>query len=152
PRDLGRPWGRLAPPAGGVVAAALFLTLLWVYWPTLGVLVDTWRNDSRSSHGYLVPVFSLYLLWARRARRMGPPAPAPSWWGLPVLLAGLALRAAGTWFYLDWFRGLSLLPCLAGLALLGGGRPALTWAWPAVAFAAFMLPLPYRVEVALAHP
>jgi exosortase len=69
-----------------------------------------------------------------------------------VLLAGLALRAAGTYLYLDWFNALALLPCLAGLALLWGGWPALAWAWPAVAFAAFMVPLPYHLEGALAHP
>jgi exosortase len=28
----------------------------------------------------------------------------------------------------------------------------LRWSWPAIAFLAFMVPLPYRLEVALAHP
>src|SRR5207249_8788428 len=38
--------------------------------------------------------------------------------------------------------------CLAGLCLLLGGWPLLRWAWPSIAFLAFMIPLPYRVEMA----
>src|SRR5262249_35685267 len=30
--------------------------------------------------------------------------------------------------------------------------PVLRWSWPAIAFLVFMLPLPFRVEVALSHP
>jgi exosortase len=71
---------------------------------------------------------------------------------LPVLLTGLAVRFAGTYVTLDWLTAASLLPCLAGLLLLVGGRPALRWGWPAVAFLLFMVPLPYRLEIALAHP
>src|SRR5205085_3020112 len=43
-------------------------------------------------------------------------------------------------------------PVLAGTCVCLGGRPALWWAWPAIAFLMFMLPLPYRAELALSHP
>jgi exosortase len=107
--------------------------------------------DAEYSHGYLVPIFSGYLLWRRREMLQGNGL-VGSWWGLPVLLAGLALRFAGTYVYFDWLSAAALLPCLAGLALLLGGGRALRWAWPAVAFLAFMIPLPFRVETALALP
>src|SRR5262249_39064602 len=51
-----------------------------------------------------------------------------------------------------WLSAASLLLTLAGLALLFGGRRGLKWAWPAIAFLVFMIPLPYRVETALSHP
>ncbi len=41
---------------------------------------------------------------------------------------------------------------LAGLCLLIGGRPALNWAAPSIAFLFFMLPLPYRVEIGMRTP
>ncbi len=47
---------------------------------------------------------------------------------------------------------MALLPCLAGLALLIGGRSALKWSWPAILFLVFMLPLPFQVESMLSHP
>ncbi|MFO1532156.1 MAG: archaeosortase/exosortase family protein, partial [Thermoplasmatota archaeon] len=37
-------------------------------------------------------------------------------------------------------------------AALAGGRTALRWSWPALAFLLFMVPLPFRLEKALAHP
>ena len=45
-----------------------------------------------------------------------------------------------------------MIPCLAAACLLWGGPYALRVAWPGLAFLAFMIPLPYRMEVALAHP
>src|SRR5262249_55417360 len=52
---------------------------------------------------------------------------------------------------LDWVDGFSFLLALTGVCVLLGGWPALRWAWPALAFLFFMLPLPYRVEIALAQ-
>jgi exosortase len=75
-----------------------------------------------------------------------------SWWGLLLLLLALTIRFVGTYLYLDWLGAISLLPCMAAILLLAGGVPALRWAWPAVLFLIFMIPLPYQAEVALAHP
>jgi exosortase len=62
------------------------------------------------------------------------------------------VRLAGASLSFDWLEGIALLPCLAGLAVLLGGRPALTWCWPALAFLAFMIPLPYRLAHGLSGP
>src|SRR5206468_3303453 len=58
----------------------------------------------------------------------------------------------GTYLFFDWLAAMALLPCVAGLVLLAAGWRALRWAWPAILFLGFMVPLPHRVEVALAHP
>jgi exosortase len=137
--------------SGILAGAGAVLGLLWVYWPTLGDLLGRWGSDSQYSHGFLVPAFSVYLLWSRRGR-LTPTLVRPSWWGLPILAAGLGLHLAGQYVYFDWLSAVSLLPCLAGLSVLAGGWAALRWAWPAVAFLVFMAPLPYRAEVALSGP
>lgn len=142
-----RPPGLAEALAGGVVAVALG----WAYWPTWMTLLEKWESDPQYSHGYLVPVFALYLLWRRRtASTFG--AWHSSWWGIPILVGGLALGLAGTYFYVDWFCAFSFLVVLAGLCVLAGGWPAMTWAWPGIAFLIFMIPLPFTVEVALIHP
>jgi exosortase len=145
---------RLAPRVtrgAALLAAGLALTLGWVYWPTFGELLHRWTADAQYSHGYLVPAFALYLLWGRRS--LPAPSPArPSWWGLPILAAGLGMHLAGQYVYFDWLSAVSLLPTLAGLTVLTGGWPALRRAWPAIAFLIFMVPLPFRAEVALAAP
>jgi exosortase len=139
------------PPSVGLLAIGLSAVLVWAYWPTLVEIAGHWVSDPMYSHGYLVPVFSAYLLWARRGRLKGKRL-SPSNWGFAFLALGLALHLVGARFYLDWLSAASLIPSLLGLCLGLGGRKALKWAWPSIAFLAFMLPLPYRLEIALGGP
>ncbi len=127
------------------------VSLLCAYWTTLAATAQQWAHDPQYSHGYLVPVFALFLLWSRRSGIRWE-AFRPSGWGLPLLGAGIALRLLGAYYYFVWLDSISLLPCLAGLWLLVGGWPAWRWSWPAIAFLVFMVPLPYRLAVALAEP
>ncbi len=142
--QVGLVWPQFA--SLGVVA----LCLLWAYWTTLAAMEDRWSHDPQYSHGFLVPLFAAAVLWHRREYL--PRALAPSWWGLAVLVVGGIAHIAGGLLGVDALDALSLLPSLAGLCLLLGGWACLRWAWPAVAFLAFMMPLPFRLEVALAHP
>jgi exosortase len=98
----------------------------------------------------VVPVFAAFLVWHRRERFQSKGF-APSWWSVPVLGLGLALHLAGAYLYFDWFSAASLLLVLAGIVLAAGGLQSLAWTWPAIAFLAFMLPLPFRVEHALGY-
>ena len=132
------------------LAIAALAGLLWVYWPTLVELAGRWGSESQYSHGYLVPAFAVFLLWARRHLLPAEFQTNPS--GLPVLAAGLALRFAGTYLYFEWLSAISLLFCLLGICLLMGGRQTLHWAWPAIGFLFFMVPMPYRIERALGQP
>jgi len=68
------------------------------------------------------------------------------------LAGGACLRLVGTGLYFEWLEGISLLPCLAGVALLFGGWPAWQWSWPAIGFLAFMVPLPYQLKMAMGLP
>lgn len=130
-------------------AALLSAALAWTYWPTLTVLAERWSSDPQYSHGYLVPLFALALLWMRAPREA---TFRPSWFGLPILAAGLLVRVLSIYRYNDWLDGLSMVVCVAGLLGLLGGWAVLRWAWPAVAFLLFMVPLPWTLEQALAHP
>src|SRR5262249_51522830 len=48
--------------------AAPLAVVLWAYWPTLAETQRTWATNPQYSHGYLVPLFALLLLWLRRDR------------------------------------------------------------------------------------
>src|SRR6185369_16170703 len=150
PNNSGQPSTKMSPEtwlALGAVAG-----LLWVWWPTLIEMAGRWGEESQYSHGYLVPPFAVVLLWLRRDMLVKNPATSTTIWGLGFLLAGLVLRYLGSLIYLDRLSAVSLLPSLAGIFLLWGGWSALHWAWPAIAFLVFMVPLPHRVEVGLALP
>jgi exosortase len=124
---------------------------LWSYWTTLAAVANRWADDPQYSHGYLVPVFALYLLWLKRDRLRGQ-ALHVNWYGLILLGVGIGLRLPGAYYKFDYLDQISLLPALAGLFLLAGSWPALRWSWPALAFLAFMIPLPHAVSVALSAP
>ncbi len=146
------------PPSAGVLTprlAALViglgLLLIWAYLPSFRRLVRVWWSDPQYSHGFLVPLFAAALCWYRRDRVRWELV-RPSWLGVPVLLAGLVLRLFGSYFYMEWFEHLSLLPVVLGLLLAVGGWELCKAWWPGVLFLIFMIPFPYRFEVALSDP
>ena len=49
----------------------LGVCLLWSYWPTIGELTERWSHDPQYSHGFLVPLFSLYLIWRKQRHPVG---------------------------------------------------------------------------------
>src|SRR4051794_40283432 len=102
------PYVALAVPAG---------CLLWSYWTTLADLAQVWNSNPQYSHGFLVPLFAAALLYLRRDK-LDVAALRPTLWGVPVVLAALGLRLAGTYFYFISLDAISLVPCVAGLALM----------------------------------
>jgi exosortase len=134
-----------------VLVGLPLLCLTWAFGSTLTDLVVTWHTSEQYSHGFLVLPFAVVLLWLRRDR-LDAAALRPSLLGVWVLAAGIGLRLFGAYFYFVWFDAMTLVPCVAGLVLLLGGRAAWRWAWPSVLFLFFMIPLPYRVATALSGP
>jgi exosortase len=125
--------------------------LLWSTWPSLASMADRWSRDPRYAHGYFVPMFAVALLWMQRGRLEGVKR-SPSTWGLALLSLGAAVQLVGGYYRIDSLEGLALLPDLGGICLLLGGWRVLGWAWPSIAFLAFMVPLPWRLETALGGP
>lgn len=132
-----------------VAVPALAAALLWASWPALVEMAYRWWHDPQYSHGYLVPVFAGVLLWLRR-ERLARVTEGSYWGGVLLIAASGLLSLPGGYLYLEALDGLALLPAVAGIFVLLGGWPALRWAWPGVAFLAFMLPLPHSLEHGLA--
>lgn len=133
--------------AGGFLAAVL----IWSYWDALAHLGHRWTHESDYTHGPFVPLFAGFLLWFRRDMLPGG-ALVGSWWGLLLLGAAGAMKLGAIYYFYTLMDAASLLPCLAGVALLVGGWKCLRWSWPAIAFLVFMIPLPGAVSGMLSHP
>jgi exosortase len=133
--------------AVGAVATVLALS----YAPNLSELVRTWTQDPDYSHGFLVIPVAL-LIGLRRHPSANPTGQPSPHWGWLVLAASLAARA---FFYerdFLWSETATLIPVVASLVFTYGGWPLLRRFWPGVAFLAFMLPLPGRLNTLLALP
>jgi len=124
--------------------------VVWSYWVTLTDMSGRWAHDPQYSHGYLVPLFALVLLWLRRQQK--PTELRPSWWGAPLLALGILMRMGGDYYFSPWLDAMSLLPTMAGVWMMIGGIGAWRWSWPAIGFLIFMIPLPYRFSGELAGP
>jgi exosortase len=138
---------RTVPIRLSLPLAALLAVCTWAYWPTLSAMAGRWVHEPQYAHGYVVPLFSLFLLWRRRALLTGAMLEY-NWWGVLPVLLGCGLHVAAAYLYFDWLDAASLVPCLLGICILLGGWPALRWAWPSIAFLFFMIPLPFRIETA----
>lgn len=132
--------------------AVLFLTaLIWSYWTTLTAMAYKWWNDPQYSQGYLVPFFSLVILYLRRDRLEKITATLDPR-GLILVVLGMLIHVACGFINQDWIDGISLMIVIAGLFWLFGGWSIMWWALPAVMFLIFMIPLPHSVETGLAYP
>lgn len=128
--------------AGWLALAAVFV---WFYWSSLQYLIDTWWSQEDYQHGFVVPVFAVYLLWLRRD--MIPPLGGRgSWWGLAFFGLWAVMRWTAVYFNYGTLPELSMLPFFAGTALFVGGWQGLLWSWPAILFLFFMMPLPGAVQ------
>ena len=84
--------------------------------------MQTWLEDDNYSHGPFIPLISLYLIWLRRTQlqtveRRG------SWWGLPIVAAGLLVYVVGEFaamyavvHFSLWIVIVGLLACAIGLS------------------------------------
>jgi exosortase len=102
-------------------------------------MFEQWSKDEDMSHGFVVPVVVLWIVWRERARWRALPA-EPSWWGLAVLAAGAGLQfiaALGAGLFVGsvafWVSVVGAVLALGGFAWLR------VWAFPLL-LALFMLP------------
>jgi exosortase len=134
-------------------AAVLVLAVLLgaLYWSILRDLVVQWWEDPNYSHGFLVPLFSGFLVWRLRGKLAALPVRG-SWAGLPVLVAGVAALLLGDIASELFFARSSLIVIIAGLILFHlGGAWLRALAFP-LGFLFFMIPLPATVFYAVAFP
>jgi exosortase D (VPLPA-CTERM-specific) len=87
-----------------------------LYYDGLAYMVHKWVADENYGHGFFVPLISGYLIWQRR-QRLREMHLAGSWWGVPVILAGLGLYFVGTLATLYVLIHLSFWLVLVGLLL-----------------------------------
>ena len=146
----------LAPGASSWVRVAwlaplVSLLLSALYGPTLVLLGRQWWDDSNYTHGFLVPLFSGYLVWRQRARLVAL-APRGSELGLPVLLAGIAALLLGDVAAELFLMRASLIVVLAGLVLFHLGCAVFRVVLFPLAFLLFMVPLPAILFYAITFP
>ena len=115
-------------------------------------LVAGWRIDPNWSHGFLIPLFSAYLIYTRwdqlvAARRR------VCIWGLPILLLSLSVLIF-SYFRLGtyWFCQLSMILLLLGIVLYLSGPAVLKITWVPIVYLVLAIPIPDILYQNIAYP
>ncbi len=137
-----RPWWQV------VVISAL---LLWLYHTIFSRLVLQWLHDPNFSHGFFVPIFSLFVLWERRSKIASLPQ-QPAWSGLLVLTFGLCVLATGVLGAELFLSRTSFLLVITGLAALFLGWGHVRAALFPLLFLLLMIPIPSIVFNSITSP
>jgi exosortase len=151
--DGPRTWGQWIPWASRVRIAVVAALIVLTYWTVIRhQLVSTWWSDGNWSHGWLIPLFSLYFLASRRDR-LFQCEPRPNYLGALILAGSLAAYFLSAWrFRLGYPQALSMVGAIFGVTLLMGGWSIMRVAWFPIAFLLLAIPLPQRYFVLLTMP
>lgn len=129
----------------------LTAVLVFLYAPVLRLLVWQWYNDADYSHGFLVPILSAYLIWARRDKLRLVPR-KPSLWGLGIVLFSLGVLFLGSLGAELSLARLSFIGCICGLIVYFAGSKMLrAMAFP-IAFLLFAIPMPVLIYNEIVFP
>ena len=134
------PWCRIQSISLWKMAALAGLIGV-LYFSILLHLIAQWRSDPNFSHGFLVPLFSAFVLWQKRGRLAGIPL-SPTWWGLPILLFAIVLLVVGSLGSELFLARTSLLFLIASLVVLFAGWDYFRWGLFPWAFLFLMIPIP----------
>jgi exosortase len=123
-----------------------------VYYDVVWRLIRDWSDDPNFSHGFIVPLFSAFIVWTKR-KELSALAIEPSNWGFPVIVGSLSLVILGSLGAELFVARVSLILFLAGLIIYFLGWlyfRVLLFPWlflflmvpiPAILFAQMTLPL-----------
>jgi exosortase len=121
-----------------------------LFAPVLISLMERWWKDSDYGHGFLVPVFSAFLLW--RNRSWTRIRPEPNAWGLGVITSSVLLLIAGSIAAEVFVSRVSLVLLLYGVALYFAGWKMLRSLVFPLGFLLFMIPLPAIIYYQITFP
>ncbi len=116
-------------------------------------IVHRWLTDSSWSHGFLIPLFSLYFINQHKQEILSLQT-RPNYLGLFFLICWIvfyALNGASPSGY-AYLQPISMIAVLGAVVLFLGGWRLVKYTWLPIAFLVFAVPLPRRYYVAFTMP
>jgi len=94
---------------------------IFVYYDVVARLIHQWSNDPNFSHGFIVPLFSAFIVWTQRRELVELPV-KPSNWGFVIIAGSLLMVIVGS-------LGAELFVARVSLVLLLGGMVIFLLGW-----------------------
>jgi len=119
-------------------------------------IVDRWLTDGSWSHGFLIPVFSLYFIKQRKEeilRSVQNNDFSPNYLGLFFLVCVVLFYPFNiVQLQYGYLRPISMIATLGAIVLFLGGWRLVKYTWLPILFLIFAVPLPHRYYVSLTMP
>ena len=128
-------------PAGLIIAAVVAIAALAAtFSSSLSFMSQQWQSEEYS-HGYLIPLIALFLLWRERRQLIDAPWRG-AWLGVGMVVGGLLLMLLGELSAIYVIVQYAFLITLAGLFLSLVGVAGMRYLWVPLVYLIFMIPLP----------
>jgi len=131
-------------PAIVLVIISYYSTFIWLYERFI-------ETDSYYSHGFLVPLVTVFFIWRKR-EKLRVLSPGYSSSGLVLVVWALLLNILSIWTHIFFTSGFSILFLAFGLSLFLFGKEITKEILFPLSFLVFMLPLPLKAVTAFSFP
>ena len=132
-----------------LIIGTLFYAL---YHNEIRNIVCKWYTDSSWSHGFLIPLFSLYFINQRKNEILNLQT-KPNYLGLLFMICGIVFYPLNAvHFRLGYLQPMGMVATLSAIVFFLGGRPLMRYIWLPIVFLVFAVPLPDRYYVGLTMP
>ncbi len=131
--------------------AVLLGLVVLLYAGVLKSLVGQWWGDPDYGHGFLVPLFSGYVVWRQREQWLKSES-KPANFGLLVMVGAILLLLVGSLGAELFTSRVSLLALLAGMILFLAGWKVLRAVSFPLAFLLLMIPIPVIIYNQITFP
>ncbi len=122
-----------------------------LYHHVIAKLVHDWMTDDNYSHGFLIPIISLYLIWQRKQEISRLEVNSANW-GIGILIMGLCLFVLGAVGSELFTMRFSMLIVIWGIIVFLLGYEYGKKLFVPVAYLTFMIPLPAIIWNKIAFP
>lgn len=145
-------WSEIIGPVGWIKIIVITVLFSLLFRHEYYRLTFVWLNDGNWSHGFLIPLFSLYFLNQRRDQLAAAKVKA-NYFGLVILLVAIVGYMASIYpLKMGYPKLLAFLLCIFAIVLLVCGWKIFKIAALPIAFLFFAMPLPTRWYVYLTMP
>ena len=138
-----RSWSSLAPHV--YIKILIISALFWyLFRSEINGITRKWVVDASWSHGFLIPLFSLYFLNQRKNHILSI-KPRSNYIGLFFMFCCMVFYLMNLiQFKIGYFSSLAMIVSLGAIMLFLGGWALLKYTWLPVMYLVFAVPLPVR--------
>ncbi len=129
----------------------LLITFIWLYFPVISKMVSEWYSNPNHSHGFIIPLISIYFIWQKREHLKEAILNSTNW-GILILILGLIIYIFGNLGAAYTTMRISMFIVLAGIIIFVFGKEYFKVLSFPFFYLLLMIPVPSYIYDTVAFP